>query len=531
MTEEKITKKPGPAKRFFRWVFAVVKLLFIVLLALLLITCLYCQAPPKILALVAIILATLTIIPKRARKWIWLTFAIIITVLVIWIFFPEEDGDWRPYTFDEELAALEAKRAIPDDQNAATIYNKLIETYEPNDFKHDFIDDDLWELSRQEPWSSQDYPELAKWIQSHEKTIALLTEASQIDKCVFHLEAYQRFDSPTWRRYDIMKAWARLLTRAASNDLGDGRVVQAIEKQSLIMQMTDHINQQPTLYDMLVSIALEALATHNIIQTIISENTNEENLAKIERLLKDVDREWSPDFERTLGYEKLSDKSLFGLLYEVNSKGRTRRSWIDIFTASVSKYSDVMLNRHRNITKVGKKVIRLLNWFFIPSNPKKMADMVEEIYREEIYPMAKPQYDWQKSAERFSYGPFRLNFYYFARISNSNIGTHKIHDLYLRITSDNKAARIIIALRRYKNEHGLWPDNLEDVKALAPPELFVDPINNDSFIYRLTEDGFTLYSKGKNNIDENGDRRTKKPDGTYTDDFLIWPPKSRKAKQ
>jgi len=70
MTEEKITKKPGPAKRIFRWVFTAVKWLFVVLLAFLLITCLYFQAPPKVLALIAIILTTLTIIPKRTRKWI-----------------------------------------------------------------------------------------------------------------------------------------------------------------------------------------------------------------------------------------------------------------------------------------------------------------------------------------------------------------------------------------------------------------------------------------------------------------------------
>ena len=83
----------------------------------------------------------------------------------------------------------------------------------------------------------------------------------------------------------------------------------------------------------------------------------------------------------------------------------------------------------------------------------------------------------------------------------------------------------MIALRRYKNKNGHWPESLDDMKSLAPKEIFVDPINGDSFVYKLTEENFTLYSKGKNNIDENGEYQ----DGA--DDRLIWPRKSRKSKE
>jgi len=106
-----------------------------------------------------------------------------------------------------------------------------------------------------------------------------------------------------------------------------------------------------------------------------------------------------------------------------------------------------------------------------------------------------------------------------------------IHNLYLRVAAGRRATLILMAIRRYKDNHALWPKSLEDVKSTAPADLFLDPINNDSFVYMLTEDGFTLYSKGKNNIDENGESRTKKPDGTETDDRLIWPPKSRNINQ
>ena len=91
MTEQNLPKKPGLFKRFIKGFGITVKWLFTAILAILLVTGLIFQAPPKALTLIAVILAALTIIPKPARKWIWLSFAVIIAVLTIWIFLPEDN--------------------------------------------------------------------------------------------------------------------------------------------------------------------------------------------------------------------------------------------------------------------------------------------------------------------------------------------------------------------------------------------------------------------------------------------------------
>ena len=61
---------------------------------------------------------------------------------------------------------------------------------------------------------------------------------------------------------------------------------------------------------------------------------------------------------------------------------------------------------------------------------------------------------------------------------------------------------------------------------LAAVEIFIDPTNGGEFVYKLTDDNFTLYSKGENNIDEKGAKYDKKADGTRTDDILFWPQRS-----
>ena len=143
--------------------------------------------------------------------------------------------------------------------------------------------------------------------------------------------------------------------------------------------------------------------------------------------------------------------------------------------------------------------------------------------------MAEPDFDWEKEPTELSRSSIRFNFGFMAKlmVSLSTESYYMIHDSYLRGIANQRGTLLIIALRRYKNENGRLPERLDDVKSLAPEEIFVDPFNNSSFVYKLTDNSFTLYSKGKNNIDEGG-----KPDReSGADDWPIWSPKTRKTKE
>ena len=94
-------KKPGIYRRIVKWI-GLLAISFLIILALIF------QAPWKVIALLLIILAACTVLPKPYRKWFWLSAAAVVAVLIIWVFLPDDSEGWQPYTFDEELAALEA---------------------------------------------------------------------------------------------------------------------------------------------------------------------------------------------------------------------------------------------------------------------------------------------------------------------------------------------------------------------------------------------------------------------------------------
>jgi hypothetical protein len=114
-----------------------------------------------------------------------------------------------------------------------------------------------------------------------------------------------------------------------------------------------------------------------------------------------------------------------------------------------------------------------------------------------------------------------LNFDYAVKvISNETIGAFsRFYEIYNRIFTGKRGCQIMIALRRFKENNNRWPENLEQIKPYVEPEALIDPFNNGDFIYKLTDEGFTLYSIGKNKTDEGGNRTE------TADDLLIWPRK------
>ncbi len=531
MAEEKAEKNeqkkktPGVAKLVFKW-------FGVGVVCVLLLGAVVFAAPWKVVALLAIIFATCTVLPKPARKWFWAGVGVVIIALIIWVFLPESNGDWRPYTFDEELAALEAKRAIPDEENTARIYNELLKIplldgNEPEFFARSRPS------SKSGPWLSKDHPEMAEWLEEKEYIIQRLIEASKIKECRFPIEADMVTFTNTMERLAPMRQWAYLLIAAGNNDLGEARVNQALEKHNAVLRMAGHVYQQVTVVEMLVGFALEALALRQFNRFLVTGDAGEDELAKIELALGQAGYDWSGDFRRVMECEKLLHKSLLGMFYVINPEGKTRLNPSVAMRAMIARLPEDMKEQIGGETGLAywrrrlMKAHAALAWFYMPSSPRKAGEIIDGVY-ERYYLMAEPDYDWRKGMKKPG-KIFRLNYRYMIEHMIEILGPayDRIHDVYLRLMGDKRGSQIIVALRRYKNANGCWPESLDEVRDLAPEEIFVDAINNGSFVYKLTDDGFALYSKGKNGVDDGAERDEK----TGADDWLIWPPKSRKTQE
>jgi hypothetical protein len=553
MAEEKQEKKKGGlCWRILKWI-------GLAALSVLIILGLIFEAPWKVIALLLIVLAACRILPKAYRKWFWVGVGVVVLALIIWVLLPEKEGDWRPYTFDEELAALEAKRAIPDEENAATIYNQLLETYDENAFEPNLTDPNVYYLTSSEPWLSEDYPELAEWLKGHQSTMATLMKASKIEKCRFPIVADPFDMTRQMDRLSSMRQWMRLLISSGNNDYGEGRIEVALEKYMCVLGMAKHLCQQSAMIEILSGIANEAPAIRQFKRFVVNGDATEEQLSVIEEALRGIKHEWSYDLPKFIEHDKLMNKGILSMSYEINSKGKTRFSrnpW-----EKMKVWLKEELNAERTEDKEAIELLKsrlypaywlrkrikaetILSWFFMPSTPQRAAEIIDAAF-DKYYEMAEPDFDWQQKVQpplsiltQFNFSRIRFNFKYFAKLTAdmSEGSYYGVHDNYIRLMMGKRGSRLLIGLRRYRNKTGRWPESLDDIKSLAPAEIFVDPINGGSFVYKLTDDGFKLYSKGKNNIDEDGQYNSVWDPNTYKhrveeDDTLIWPQKTYKTQK
>jgi hypothetical protein len=64
----------------------------------------------------------------------------------------------------------------------------------------------------------------------------------------------------------------------------------------------------------------------------------------------------------------------------------------------------------------------------------------------------------------------------------------------------------IIALKRYKNDIGEYPESLDElVSKNYLKEVPIDPFSGESLIYKKTDGDFILYGVGENFEDEGGE--------------------------
>jgi hypothetical protein len=518
-------KKASIVKRTFNW-------LILGPLTMLLIVSIIFQVPWKVITLFAFIFLACTILPKPYRKYFWFSAVGVVIALVVWVFLPEDSEGWRPYTFDKELAALEAKRAVPDSENAAVIYNQLLEDYNEATFEPNFLDLNLKDCIEGGQWSSENCPGMTRWLGQQEGTIAKLIEASKREQCRFPISADVMCFDDIMRRLRPMQKWALLLNWAANNDIAEGRTEEGLQKNISTLQMGKHQNQQPTLLDFMVGTGIELGSTNQIKRFVVKGDATEEHLILIEKALAEIKRDWSYDLPRILDYEKLLAKNFWGLFYEVNPENKIRFTRSSVSTIRKQLLENIKEEPtttywHRRFVKASA----ILFWFCMPSAPQEVGAMVDSAY-ERCYAMVKPDFDWQKRPREFSIDSIKFNCRYMIemQLCIQEPVYYSIHETYLRAITQQRGGRLIVALRRYKNKNGNWPVSLDDVRFFASEEIFVDPVNGGSYIYKLTGGNFTLYSKGKNGIDDGG-RRDFWYEKTGADDLLIWSSKSSRAKE
>jgi len=542
MSEKKISRRDeGEKKNALRIAAGILHWGWVILLGVLLIAGIVFSAPWKVVVLIVIFLLAAVALPGRLRKWFWAGVGLVVIVLIVWVFLPESDQTWRPYTFDKETAALQEKYAVPDVENAALIYEKLVDVTVINEKTPEFFIKTI-PSSKSGPWTAKEHPEMAKWLQAKQQLIEKVIGAAKLQRCAFPIPADPMELGDRMKLLPAMRQWTFLLIAAGNSALAEGRTSEAMEKQLAALKLGEHLCQQPDLVYILVGQAIEALALMQINKTVIEGDVDSSYLDTVDEAIGKMRLDWRHIFEGVLETDKLQVKNLLAqMTYQINETGRVRRSgdtWASKRKKMRKAIESGQINDEKTLEHIrraaypgyfkrkAKKAGVIVKWLAFPARPEQMAAIIDAAYKQ-YTKLSDPNFNCEHQprsrlsiTRRANWRRFQFDLPYMVRImtEQSENNYYMFRDTFRRAESIKRGAKVLVALRRYKNVNGKWPDNLGQAAQFGPADVFVDGYGRP-FVYKSGENGFVLYSKDKNGVDDGGKRNKQKG----LDDRVIWP--------
>lgn len=521
---------PGPPKNLhppkhigsriylcWRWILWGLRWLAIIVFGLLFCIGVFFALPWKILACLLVIPLVGIFVPYRYQPWCWGVLTAAMIGVAAWLYVPRQDsGRWRTYRFDGDLAHVVQNRRIDGLPNAASLYDRVLVRYDETIFDLGQRDLDMEWQTFNNPWSPEDYPELKLILEPFEPAIPVLIEAAALEQCRFPI-AYDLMSLRLQqRRINQLKGWGRLLIRSANADIRQGRYEEALQKELAVLGMARHLYQQQSLFDQAGGFFLELVAARSLKRHALDFAEKPDDLDRIQNALHTVDPDWPGAWEGVLAQEKLIAKNIAALLYQVDDNGRTRISRNAI--ASVGEgmgYSIPAILQYQTISRA--TVLAL--WLSIPISPQSSGRLIDRRFdkyselarRGTPAPVFPIQYIWRLGLNPASAVDWlaRHQTSFYAALD----GQYKNHMALMRVTS------IMVQLKRYWLEHTSWPESLSQIQMPVGVEVIIDPVSGTEFVYGKTGNGFYLYSKGPNGIDDKGQNDSIKG----FDDIVFWP--------
>ncbi|MHC5076033.1 MAG: hypothetical protein ACYTFM_06360 [Planctomycetota bacterium] len=482
------------------------------------------ECPWKVNLVMIVVLLCATMLPAKYRKCFWIGVGFVFSCLIIWILLPEGHG-WEPYQYnlDKEIKLINAKYAVLEKDNAAEIYISILNDYKLKELIPKSVKPDDYIMTQIRPWSSKEYPEIVHWLNTNEDIISQCIKGAFKDNCYFPIrkeDVYFSLLKSKRRHLQGLHILSSMILSSAGNDLGEGWIEDGLLKQGAVLRVSEQLCHQFVIHDMMAGIEMQGSFLNQIQFYAVTQEASNEYLESIEYVLSKIEHNWKEDWDRIAEYEQLDKMNFFcGNLYDQNPKGRIRIKIQNyIIPATVIHMEELPYWPKR-----AAKAQNILFWFFLPSRPEGLYDTVNSSVAE--YALMEEYYTSPGGPRKVPpFEQFKMNFSCYVQWHMNNT-VFRMFEKYMRHKVEVQSSRIIVALRRYRNEHGYWPSSLEEIKSLTDEEVFVDAVNGDEFIYKRIGDNFTLYSKGFNGIDDKGRHRRYNFNSGGSDDWQIWPPR------
>ena len=324
-----------------------------------------------------------------------------------------------------------------------------------------------------------------------------LKEKSQ---CRYPVE-YENGYATLMPHLSVIKKIALTAAMCGHVKLALGQSGEALENLFFIMDLADTVSNEPNQISALIKIAAYRFAMNMIWEGIESDSWTPENLRLIQERLKKDDT-WNTMRLGLIGerafvnttFQKYPDH-LFDIISEELFDLEN-----DTWSKMISKLRPVV----RSLIPQGWHYRALLEYNKAMDLVLSCLDMDNKCFKEDTFQsplneLANPEAWKIRGIPSSVVKMFKLDSLYHSHL--------KYIMKFALAQSTINEAKIACTLELYRIENKKYPDSLDDLGELLPKEeLPKDCINSKPLQYRLTDEGYILWSVGKNGTDEGGIR-------------------------
>jgi hypothetical protein len=362
----------------------------------------------------------------------------------------------------EPLTLAEVTPSLPAGApNAADVYQRAFDT----------LDRTEEEEALTGLWSAEDLPpgwveSMRPVVQKNEQYFAVLEGAAQIEACVFPVE-WEKGPDLKEPHLAHLRSAARMVNARALVLAADGRADEALQCFAFVPAMVQHLCSEPTLVSQLVRYALLGIGMRGAEQTLNRCDPSPE----VCRDLYDAFGE--ADLDDSVATALRGERVLFGGWAFASTRAPSERpdAWTEFLFKSRANLDELLYLR-------------------------AMQDQIDALE----LPWPEAQHRARAAADRATETAMPLIALKTAMILAVFAG---VAESCRRIATERDVCRIGLALRAYQDEHGRYPDSMEDLAA-AGWEVPRDSFTDEPYRYRREGDGFRVWGVGPDLDDDGG---------------------------
>jgi dsDNA-binding SOS-regulon protein len=426
---------------------------------------------------------------------------------------------------DYVAMANEIVRPVADESlNAAPFYNKAVQVYEEKS------SDEISELlgRKYEEVTTEQKEAMEKWLNDNKEIFGLVLAGT--DKPYY----WQEYESKDGKLLSIVmpnlagyRKLAKALRCRAHIRAEQGLYEEAFDDMMACYRFGMHLKGDNVLIEQLVGIAITGLANSTIRDILSEHQIDSGTLAELQEEFEEIadDKSFVISFktERLLLYDELQR------CFTVGDDGHIIPKRIIELSSSeseVNSYPENILDELLLLLSNVKNIRSVAYLLFLHPDRQETLESADAFYdyfeQVALKTPAQTRLDETNREEKLE----ELSGNMFLGVLMPAL--EKVIQISYRLPTEADATLTIIAVLRYKQDKGNYPESLEElITAGYLKELLLDPWSDEPLVYRKTDDDFTLYSVGFNFIDDGGqfgkDKKGNPRVWAEEGDVVFWP--------